>query len=100
MTAKNNTPIDIFSALLDGYSADHIAGLIRLDDSQKSISIAQKAVDSFLKEEPTPQDQKNVHEALQLIFDGDSAYDLEQDYSIDTEDAEAYMKVIDKSYQI
>ena len=36
MTAKNITPIAIFSALLDGYSVDYIAGIIPLDNSTKN----------------------------------------------------------------
>ena len=62
--------------------------------------MAKKAISAFSKKEPTPQDQKDVHEVLQLIFDGDSAYDIEQDYSVNTDDAEAYMTVIEKSYNV
>lgn len=100
MTAKNITPIAIFSALLDGYSVDYIAGIIPLDNFPKNLEMAKKAASAFLKEEPTPQDQKDVHQVLQLIFDGDSAYDIEQDHNVNSADAEAYMAVIDKSYDI
>ncbi len=78
MTAKNITPIAIFSALLDGYSVDYVAGVIPLNNFQKNFEMANKAVSALSKEEPTPQDQKDVHEVLQLIFDGDSDYDIEQ----------------------
>lgn len=100
MTVKNITPIDIFSALFDGRSVDYIAGITPLDNFSKTLEMAKKAVNAFLKEAPTPQDQKDVHEVLQLIFDGDNAHDLEQDYGINFDDADAYMAVIHKSYNI
>lgn len=100
MTNQTATPIAVFSALLDNNSIDYIASIIPLDDFPKCLKMAENALCILLKKDPTPQDQKDVHEILQLIFEDKTSFELEEEYSLDSDDADAYMAVIDALYKI
>lgn len=100
MTTQTITPIAIFSDLLDGYTAPRLAGFISHIDNEVGEKMAEKAISAFSKKEPTQQDQKDVHEVLQWVFDGESAFDLVQEHGINIEDAEAYIPVIKSAYVI
>ncbi len=100
MSTQTITPITIFSDLLDGYSASRLAGLISHVDNEIGTKMAEKALSAFSKKQPTPQEQKDVHEVLQWVFDGESACDLVQEYGINDEDAEAYVVFIRSDYAI
>lgn len=101
MSVKNITPIAIFSDLLDGYSASRIADDISLQDHDKAMSMAYAAIDSFRVDNPTAQDQKNVHAVLNAIFDGSTPSDLVNDHSVDNYDLACdYINVIQSDYSI
>lgn len=99
MTTQNITPIAIFSDLLDGYDAYRIADDISHADHDTGLSMANAALTSFRKDNPTAQDQKNVHIVLDWIFDGVSPSDLVDNHGVDNYDlATAYMNVIQNDY--
>lgn len=101
MSQKNViTPISIFSDLLDGYSVARIADQVGHSNRSMALVIAQKGIDAMRSSNPTPQQQKDAHIALDYIFGADNSGDLVNNHGIDWDDADAYMKVIKSDYKI
>lgn len=93
------TPIDIFTDLLDGYSAERVADQISHTDRAVGVKMAEDAIAAMCAKEPTNEQQAHVHEVLDYAFGGDSVSDLVSDHGIDEDDAEIYLAIIRSEYK-
>ena len=95
------SPVDVFNAIFDGYSATELASDFSTTESlAANTDVIQKAFDAARVETPTPEQQKDAHEALVLLLDGDDEDDLVNGHGINPNDAEAFMGVINSGYEI
>ncbi|WP_210498489.1 hypothetical protein [Vibrio crassostreae] len=95
------SPVDVFNAIFDGYSATELAsGFSTAKSLAANTDAIQKAFDATRTHNPTPEQQKDAHEALALLLDGDDEDDLVNGHGINPSDAEAFMDVINSGYEI